>query len=164
MGIIIVFIIILLFIGFLLAAIEGQKPKIRRPAFKKLYELDQVQPIIEFEDKMIKGMFAENREVFVTAFVNDTHVLRVTATMGSKYHCRNSDNISLWGDKAHKIGATKIMQYHNHPDVFGRSFPSNTDKNSHRVVKPFLSKWNIEYQSLLIYKSWFGRAVIKEYH
>jgi DNA repair protein RadC len=138
--------------------------KKRRPPFKKLYVLDHVQPINEFEEKMIKGMLSEKREIFVTAFVNNTHVLRVTATIGSKYRCNGSDNINLWGEKAVKIGATRIRQYHNHPDVFGRSFPSGTDKNTHRQLKPFIEQWGVKYQSLLIYRSWLGGVRIREYN
>lgn len=140
------------------------RKKSRRPPFKKLYDLDTHQPIVDFERKMVRGMFAENREIYVTAFVTETHVLRVTATIGSKYSCRASDNINLWGVKAQKIGASKIRHYHNHPNIFGRSFPSNMDKRSHRNLKTFIDLHDIEFQSLLVYKSWFGKAVIKEYH
>ena len=140
-----------------------RKPRPRRPPFKKLHKLNQIQPIVEFEEKMIKGMFAENKEVFVTAFVNDTHVLKVTATIGSKYTCRPSDNVYSWGEKACKIGATKIRQYHNHPNVFGRSSPSTKDRKTHRALKPFIEQWGIEFQSLLVYKSWFRGVRVKEY-
>lgn len=160
---IIIFIIIAYF---LIKLLFGNKRKIkkRRPAFKKLYELDQIQSITEFEQKMIRGMFAENREIFVTAFVNNTHVLRVTATIGSKYKCRSSDNIYLWGEKATKIGAARIRQYHNHPDVFGRSFTSRIDKDGHRELKQCVEQWGIEFHSFLVYKSWFGGAKIKKYY
>lgn len=158
------FFILVIYLFLKLFSGRNKKTRNRRPPFKKLYDLDKHQPITEFERKMVRGMFAENREIFVTAFVTETHVLRVTATIGSKYSCRASDNINLWGVKAQKIGASKIKQYHNHPDVFGRSFPSNTDKKGHRNLKPFIERHDIEFQSLLVYKSWFGKAVIKEYH
>jgi len=71
---IIIFLIVAYFVYILFSG-KKQKTKKRRPAFKKLYEQDQRQPIIEFEKKMIKGMFSENREVFVTAFVDDAYVV-----------------------------------------------------------------------------------------
>ena len=82
----VVFIIIVLAIVVLFSG-RNKRAARRKPPFKKRYELDQVQPIIEFETKMVKGMFSEGREIFVAAFANDTHVLKVTATIGSKYSC-----------------------------------------------------------------------------
>ncbi|NQT57587.1 MAG: hypothetical protein HQ557_01250 [Bacteroidetes bacterium] len=158
---------VLLIIGYfvyLLLSGKKQEARTRRPPFKKLYELDQVQSISNFEDKMVRGMLMENKEVFVTAFVNETHVLRVTATIGSRYKCHSSDNTNLWGEKAVAKGASAIRQYHNHPDLFRRSFPSKMDKNTHHQLKPFIEQWDLEYQSFLVYKSWLGRAKIKEYN
>ena len=159
----VVFIIIVLTIVFLLSGRNKRETR-RKPPFKKRYELDQVQPVIEFENKMVNGMFSESREVFVAAFANDTHVLKVTATIGSKYSCSASDDVNSWGAKAVKIGATRIRQYHNHPHEFGRSFPSRADKRGHRALKPVVEQWGVKYQSFLVYKSWLGRAKIKEYH
>ena len=160
---IIIFIAIALFLIKLVFAFKGRQRK-RRPPFKKMYELDQIQTIREFERKLTKGMFQVRKEVFVTAFVNDTHVLNVTATIGSKNKCGASDNVNLWARKAKMLGATRIRQYHNHPDVFGRSFPSSSDKKGHRELRAYVKQWGVEYQSLLVYKSWLGFAKIKEYH
>ncbi len=143
----------------------GKQKKIRKrkPPFKTRYGLNQIQPIGTFERKMVHGMFNEGREVFVTAFVNDTHVLRVTATIGSKYSCHASDDVTLWGEKACEIGATKIRQYHNHPAVYGRSRPSQTDRRTNASLKSWVAPWGVELQSILVYKSRLGSVVMKEY-
>ena len=65
-----------LFLILIFMWLVGKKKKIRKrkPPFKTLYGLNQIQPIGTFERNMVHGMFNEGREVFVTAFVNDTHV------------------------------------------------------------------------------------------
>lgn len=130
-----IFVLIVVYLLYRVLAQHRPKEKKRRYAFKKLYDLDRVQPIDEFERKMIDGMHREGREVFVTAFVRDGYVLRVTATIGSKFACHPSDDVTLWGQKARDLGATRIRQYHNHPDIFGRSWPSRQDKLTHRTLK-----------------------------
>lgn len=142
---------------------KQRKTRKRRPPFKTQYKLNQVQPIGTFERRMVRGMFIEGREVFVTAFVNDTHVLRVTATIGSKYSCRPSDDVTLWGEKACEIGATKIRQYHNHPSVYGRARPSQTDRRTHASLKSCVTPWGVEFQSILVYKSRLGTVEMKEF-
>ena len=162
-------IIIFTIILYLLSKLSYQKEKIapkvrkRRPPFKKLYDLDRVQPIEEFEKKMVKGMLKEGKEIFVTAFCNDTHVLKVTASIGSKYRCRPSDNCHNWGEKAIKLGSTQIRQYHNHPPVFGRSFISKADKESHKFFSSLVRPYGIKFRSFLVYPSRLGGAKIREF-
>lgn len=139
------------------------KKKRRRPPFKKNYDLDRYQSIEEFEKKMKQGMLKEGKEIFVTAFCNDTHVLNVTATIGSKNTCRPSDNYYNWGAKSKKIGATQIRQYHNHPPLLGRSFISPADKKSNEVFKELLRPYGIEFRSFLVYPSRLGGMRMKEY-
>ena len=88
--------VLFLILIFMWPAAKQKKIRKRKPPFKTLYKLNQIQLIGTFERKMVHGMFNEGREVFVTAFVNDTNVLRVTATIGSKYSCRASDDPRLF--------------------------------------------------------------------
>ncbi|MGD0661630.1 MAG: hypothetical protein ABSD38_26505 [Syntrophorhabdales bacterium] len=150
-------------IGWLFFSKKSKAKRSRRPPFKKLYVLDQPQPIKDFERKMIGGMVREKKEVFVTAFCNTTHVLKVTASIGSKHKCRPSDSVSLWVINARRIGANRIRQYHNHPDIFGRSFLSSADRKSHKVLQKHVTGGGIEFESLLVYKGWIGGHRIKRY-
>lgn len=160
---IIIVIAVVCFIFWLFRSKKRKITKKRRPSFKKIYELDKAQPIKDFERKMIDGMFQEGKEVYVTAFCNNTHVLRVTANIGSKYSCRPSDNVSLWVENTFRIGANRIRQYHNHPNIFGRSFPSSTDKKSLKNLQIHVRNCGIEFESLLVYKTWFSGYRIKKY-
>ena len=163
-------VLFILFIGFCVYGItrlfgngELAVKRARRAPFKQRYGLTQRQPIDAFEAKMFQGMCAENREIFVTAFCNNSEVLRVTATMGSKRSCRNSDDISLWAYHADRVGATRIRQYHNHPNELGRSFTSSADRQSHRSAVDCMEGTGIRFESLLVYQSWLGGCVIKPY-
>ena len=138
------------------------KKKPRRP-FKTRYDLDRKQLITDFEQKMVQGMSSEGREVFITAFCRGRHVLTITATIGSKNQCKPSDNIYNWGEKSKKIGANEIRQYHNHPPVFGRSFLSNTDKNSNQNFKKILKPYDVNFRSFLVYPGRLGGHSIREY-
>jgi len=160
---IIAFILIILIVSWIFGLRKTRGRKRRKPAFKKQYGLDSVQPIKDFERKMANGMFQEGKEVFVTAFCNHTHVLKVTANIGSKHSCRPTDEVSLWALNARKNGANNIRQYHNHPHIWGRSFPSSADKRSHRDLHNYLKESGIRFESLLVYKSWFGGHRIKKY-
>ena len=142
--------------------VKSEKKPRRRP-FKNRYDLDRKQLITEFEQKMVQGMFSEGKEVFVTAFCKDMHVLSVTATIGSKNQCRPSDNFFNWGEKSKKIGANEIRQYHNHPPVFRRSFLSRADKESNRNFNNILKPYNVNFRSFLVYPGRLGGHSIREY-
>ncbi len=162
--------IIVILVFYLLLKLLSQKnkgsPKARkrRQPFKKLYDLDKIQLIEEFERKMIRGMLKERKEIFVTAFCNDTHVLKVTASIGSKYSCRPSDNCYNWGEKAIKLGASQIRQYHNHPPGFGCSFPSKEDIENHKFFSSLVLPYGIKFHSFLVYPSILGKTKIKDYY
>lgn len=168
-GVVILFLMLLFFLAVIESISKGNatygntNKKNRKIPFKKKYELDRNQSIKEFEKKMIAGMFEVNKEIFVAAFIKDDEVLNVTATIGGKYSCRASDNVEMWGAKATKIGANKIFQYHNHPDIFGRSIPSSKDYDSHRNLFQDLKYYRIEFKSFLVYKSWSNKPKIEEY-
>jgi len=137
--------------------------KQRRAPFKNRYDLNRHQPISEFESKMVQGMFEEGKEVFVTAFCTEIDILSVTATIGSKFRCRPSDNYNAWGNKAQMLGATQIRQYHNHPAVFGRSFLSEEDQLSSAVYEDITKEYGIIFRSFLVYPRRLGGYAIKEF-
>jgi len=122
----------------------------QRPAFKSMYDLDQRQPIRMFEKRMSRGMLREGREVFFTAFYNDTEVLAVTSTIGTKYRCAPSDDVSGWGYKCLLLGATHIRQYHNHHSAHDSSFSRN-DRRSHLFFKKILEPYGLRFESYLVY-------------
>jgi len=159
--------ILILLLYFILKVVlpdKTLKKKQRKPPFKKRYDLDRRQPIDIFEGKMANAMLAEGKEVFVTAFCNNDEVLTVTATVGSRGSCCPSDNVHNWGEKANRIGATEIRQYHNHPPVFGRSFISSKDKKSNMFFHELLQQYNIRLRSFLVFSSRFGGYRIQEYN
>src|SRR4051812_24780372 len=135
----------------------------RRPAFKKRHGLDRRQPLAGFDRKLATAMFDEGKEVFVTAFCTDDEVVAVTATVGTARRCRPSDRVENWGMKASRLGATQIRQYHNHPDVLGRSIPSGADRRSHQYLRACVEPYGVRFHSLLIYKPWLGSYTVKEY-
>ena len=158
--------IVILIIYFIIKSIPPDKQKIRRQRkapFKKRNDLDQRQLIVDFEQKLADSMLREGKEVFVTAFCKDNEVLTVTATVGSKNQCRPSDNYSNWGNKAHRLRATQIRQYHNHPAVFGRSFISTKDRESSAFFRTLLEDDRIEFISLLVFPSRLGGYQIQRY-
>lgn len=127
------------------------RQKRKRPAFKSLYELDQRQPIGEFEKKMARGMLREGREVFVAAFCNNAEVLAVTARIGTKYRCAPSDNVFGWGQKCLLLGATQIRQYHNHPPALNSSGFSRQDRQSHLFFMKVVEPYGLRFESYLVY-------------
>ena len=130
--------LVLIVVVVIIVICQNPKPhgrKRRRPPFKQLYDLDRRQPLAGFERKLALAMFAESREVYVTAFCSENEVLRVTATIGTVNRCGPSDRVENWGMKARQLGATQVRQYHNHPDVFGRSVPSRQDYASNKILR-----------------------------
>ena len=123
----------------------------RLPAFKKRYDLDRRQPLDGFERKLAMAMFSVGREVWVTVFCDEREVLAVTATIGSTRRCKPSDKIHNWGAKACRLRATQIRQYHNHPDIWGRSTPSAMDWRSHAYMRQCVEPYGFRMHTLLIY-------------
>ena len=133
--------------------------KKRRPAFKKLYGLDHRQQISVFERKMAKGMIKEDKEVWVTTFCLNGEVLSVTATICNKRSAHPSDNYYSWLNRANRLGATEIRFYHNHPNVFGKSFFSSIDKKTHRNLKKSFKQTDIQISSFLVYQTILGYRI-----
>ncbi len=105
--------------------------------FKKAYEL-QGRSVREFEEALAIGMYREKREVFVTAFMRSGIVVRVTASIGSPYRCRPSDNPVKWKDYMIKLNCDEIRQYHNHPVHNGATRPSPADCRTTSVLKSLM--------------------------
>src|SRR3989344_3395792 len=82
--------------------------------FKKAYELSG-KSISEFEHILGIAMKHEVKEVWVTAFCRKGIVVRATATIGSVYRCRPSDDVRNWPQHIYKLNCDEIRQYHNHP-------------------------------------------------
>lgn len=147
----------------LLRSRRSGRKKPRRAPFKSRHGLTQRQPLEEFEARMVTGMFQEGREVFVTAWCTHTEVLRCTASVGSHSSCRPADDIRRWAHHAHRVGAHRIRQYHNHPDVLLRSFPSRQDRRSHEALKELLDGSGIELESWLVWRSWLGAPRLRRF-
>ncbi|NIA10129.1 MAG: hypothetical protein GWP10_10505 [Nitrospiraceae bacterium] len=128
-------------------------------AFKTRYGLNVKQSISEFEEKMLVGMSRERNEVFVTAFCNESEVLKVTANVGSRYKSHATDNVNNWPAVARRIGAFQIRQYHSHPPVLFSSLFSPQDRETNAVLKSFLERRRLQYHAYLVYRSLFGLRI-----
>ncbi len=144
------------------ARTRGRK-KTRRAPFKSRHGLTQRQPLEEFEARMAAGMFQEGREVYVTAWCTDTEVVRCTASVGNLTSCRPADDVRRWAHHARRVGADRIRQYHNHPDVLLRSFPSRQDRRSHAHLTELLEGTGVALESWLVWRSWLGHARFKQF-
>ncbi len=136
----------------------GNRKKFNRPKnslFKTYYGLTEKQSVADFEIRMASGMFSENKEIFVTAFCKGDNVERVTASIGSNYHCSNSDNVYKWTQHATRLGCDEIRQYHNHPNVSGRKRISRNDLRTHEMLSQIHSASNIRFRSFLVYANYF---------
>jgi len=133
----------------------GPLPK-GKVAFKTRYGLNVKQSISEFEEKMLVGMSRERNEVFVTAFCNESEVLKVTANVGSRYKSHATDNVNNWPAVARQIGAFQIRQYHSHPPIPFCSLFSPQDREMYSSLKPFLERRRLQFRAYIVYPSFFG--------
>ena len=106
---------------------------------------------MKLEEALAVGMFRENKEVFVTAFMKDNKALRVTATIGREGYCFNSDDVSKWGYHIDRLNCDEILQYHNHPVTNNKTRPSPTDYFSTKKLKRMLGVHSTKIRSLIIY-------------
>jgi hypothetical protein len=137
----------------------------RRPRgrhFKSHYELANTT-IDDFENRLAVGMWHEQREVWVTAFCNNGRVLRVTATIGSEFTCRPSDNLSSWIMNARRLGCTELRQYHNHLVNNNATRPSPIDLMSSKALEKEMEIFNISFKSYIIYWNKILEYKILEY-
>jgi len=117
--------------------------------FKKAYELAG-RPLRELEEALSVGMFREQREVFVTAFMRQGIAVRVTASIGSPMRCSAADNPARWAEHLERLGCDEIRQYHNHPVHDGQTAPSRTDIRTSKTLRKLLGPHGHRLRSLII--------------
>jgi DNA repair protein RadC len=118
--------------------------------FKKAYSL-QGRSQTELEEALAVGMFHEQREVFIAAFMRDGIAVRITASIGSPYKCSASDNPQKWGYYMSKLRCTELRQYHNHPVHNGSTEPSLTDIRTSGKIGQLLGAQSSKLKSLIIF-------------
>lgn len=133
-----------------------------RSLFKKHYDLTG-KTLQEFERFLAIGMRHERREVWVAAFCRGELVLRVTATIGSAYRCRPSDDLSRWPSHAEKLHCTSIRLYHNHPGSCRSTNPSPQDRRTAQVIENFLTVSGLDFHSYIVFWNEIGEYRITKY-
>lgn len=129
----------------------GQFPRrLKGQLFKTAHSL-KGKPLFEFEQSMVAGMHYERNEVFVTAFIRNRIVVRVTASIGSPYACRNADNPMKWPHHFKRLGCDEMRQYHNHPDHSNKTDPSPPDRKAHAFFNSILGKDGIPYSTYIVF-------------
>jgi hypothetical protein len=117
--------------------------------FKQAYDLTG-RGVRDLEEALAIGMYREQREVFVTAFMRRGVAVRVTASIGSPYRCSAADNPARWRDHIERLGCDEIRQYHNHPVHDGNTCPSPTDVKTSKSLKVLLGPHGAKRRSLII--------------
>lgn len=130
--------------------------------FKIAYKLANKQ-LQQMEETLAVGMYREQREVFVTAFMANQIAVRVTASIGSPYRCSASDNPAKWPFHIEKNECDSIRQYHNHPVHDGNTIPSPTDFKTSRLLQKILGPHSAKLRSFIICWNEIGEWKIIEY-
>ena len=117
--------------------------------FKKAYDLAG-RPVRELEEALSVGMYREQREVFVTAFMRQGIAVRVTASVGSPMRCSAADNPARWSGHIERLDCDEVRQYHNHPAHNGSTAPSRTDVKTSRLLRNTLGPHGSRLRSLII--------------
>jgi hypothetical protein len=131
------------------AIFAGYRERQQGEPFKKAYELAG-RPVRELEEALSVGMFREQREVFVTAFMRQGIAVRVTASIGSPMRCSAADNPARWKEHFERLGCDEIRQYHNHPVHAGHTSPSRTDVRTSKTLRKLLAPHGTRLRSLII--------------
>lgn len=131
-------------------------------SFKKAYGLAG-RDVPSLEEALAVGMYREGREVFVTAFVRRGVVVRATASIGSRYRCRPTDDPAKWRDHLDRLGCDEIRQYHNHPVHEGGTAPSAGDTRSSRQLKKLLGPHSHKLRSFIVFWNRPGEWRVIEY-
>jgi hypothetical protein len=121
----------------------------RGERFKRAYSLCG-RTVRELEEALAVGMFREQREVFVTAFMRQGLAVRVTASVGTPFRCRAADNPARWKDHIGRLGCDEIRQYHNHLERGGSTVPSRTDVRTSGAIRRLLGAHGEKLRSLII--------------
>lgn len=128
---------------------DGYRERNKGEHFKKAYMLGG-RSVAQLEEALAVGMFREQREVFVTAFMRTGVAVRVTASIGSPYKCAAADNPARWAEHVNRLGCDEIRQYHNHPVHNGDTRPSPTDFRTSRSLRQLLGSHGPKLRSLII--------------
>jgi hypothetical protein len=130
--------------------------------FKRAYDLSG-RTVEEFEEALAVGMKHEQKEVFVTAFVNGGKVVRVTASIGSPFRCSNADNPRLWKDHIDRLECDSLLQYHNHSVSNNSTVPSLQDYTTHKRIGEELGRHAGRLKSLIVYWNRINEWRVMEY-
>ncbi len=123
------------------------RERIKGEQFKKAYCLSG-KTLHDLEEALSVGMYREEREIFVTAFMRKGITVRVTASIGSKYRCSPADKLGKWKYHYKRLGCDQIRQYHNHSVHNGKTRPSYEDYKTSKLIESHLS--GIEFRSFII--------------
>ena len=140
----------------------GYRARRRGESFKKAYGLAG-RDIRGLEEALAVGMYREQREVFVTAFMRSGRVVRVTASMGSLYRCGPADDPARWQHHIDRLGCDELRQYHNHPVHTGRTRPSAADIKTSRSLARMLGAHGPKLRSFIICWNAVGEWRVSEY-
>ena len=141
----------------------GSVPKrFKGSHFKSHYGLAG-RTLDEFEKILAIGMWHEKKEVFVTALCSNGKVLRVTATIGSAFSCRPSDNANAWFKNAIALNCDEIRQYHNHPINNNSTSPSMQDIRTSKLLEKYFKETSLPFRSFIIYWNKILEYKILEY-
>jgi hypothetical protein len=141
---------------------ESVPKRSSRSLFKKHYDLGG-KTLQEFERLLAIGMRHERREVWVAAFCRGEMVTRVTATIGSVYRCRPSDDLSRWPYHAQKLHCNSIRLYHNHPGSCRSTISSPQDRRTARIIAESLAVAGLHFSSYIVFWNEIGEYRITEY-
>lgn len=131
------------------AIFNSYRERARGERFKAAYDLTG-KTVKRLEESLSVGMFRERREVFVTAFMRAGIAVRVTASIGSPYRCAPADDPARWSQHVERLQCDEIRQYHNHPELNGKTHPSPVDFRTSRSLKLLLGSHSAKLRSLII--------------
>lgn len=130
--------------------------------FKRAYHLEG-RKVRGLEEALSVGMHREKREIFLTAFVRKSVAVRVTASIGSPFHCSAADDPRRWSGHIERLGCDAIFQYHNHPVHNGKTEPSGTDFRCSEALAKILGPHACKLRSFIIYWNDIGEWKVLEY-
>ncbi len=142
---------------------KNHRPRNKGEQFKRAYDLIG-KGIKDTEETLAVGMSRENREVFVTCFIKEEKVVRVTASIGSALRCLASDNPLKWKEHMARLDCDEIRQYHNHPDYKNRTCPSPMDHGTSGEIRQILGRYKSQFRSFIIYWNQIREWRILEYN
>lgn len=134
----------------------------RGEQFKQAYDLTGKQ-IDECEERLAVGMNRERKEIWVTCFIRNAEVVRVTAAIGSAFRCSPADDPRYWKKHIERLGCDELRQYHNHPANNNRTAPSAIDYQTSYSLKQMLGRHAKQLRSLIIYWNDIGEWRIIEH-